>query len=44
MTMVNDRTFSRMVPYRTALVPEARVAAMPPKLASAPGSIGKKSP
>jgi hypothetical protein len=26
------------------LVPEARVAAMPPIVASAPGSIGKKMP
>jgi acyl-CoA thioester hydrolase len=29
-----------MVPYRTALVPDARVEAMPPIEASAPGSIG----
>src|SRR3954452_14535424 len=33
-----------MVPYRTALVPEARVDAMPPSEASAPGSIGKNTP
>ena len=33
-----------MVPYRTALVPDARVAAMPPREASAPGSMGKNSP
>src|SRR3546814_6667121 len=33
-----------MVPYRTALVPLARVATMPPIEASAPGSIGKNRP
>ena len=32
------RTFSLIVPYLTALVPEALVAAIPHKLASAPGS------
>jgi hypothetical protein len=29
-TTVSDSTFSRIVPQRTELVPEARVAAMPP--------------
>lgn len=32
-------TFSLIVPYLTALVPEALVADIPHKLASAPGSI-----
>ena len=32
------RTFSFMVPYRTALVPDAPVAAIPHRDASAPGS------
>lgn len=31
-------TFSLMVPYRTALVPDALVAAIPHRDASAPGS------
>ena len=31
------------MPYRTALVPDARVAAIPPNEASAPGSTGKWS-
>ncbi len=39
-----DSTRSRIVPYLTALVPEARVAAIPPIVASAPGSVGKNSP
>ena len=43
-TTPSDSTTSFIVPYRTALVPEARVAAMPPREASAPGSMGKKSP
>ena len=33
-----------MVPYFTAIVPEAEVEAMPPIAALAPGSIGKKTP
>ena len=33
-----------IVPYFTAIVPEAEVAAIPPIDASAPGSIGKKIP
>ena len=32
------RTFSRIVPYLTAFVPEALVEHIPHKLASAPGS------
>src|SRR5436190_7166923 len=43
-TRVRPRTFSRIVPYRSAVVPEARVAAMPPIVASAPGSIGNMRP
>ena len=41
---MSDRTFSRIVPYRTAVVPEARVAAIPPRVASTPGSTEKKRP
>ena len=44
MTTVSPSTFSRIVPYRTAVVPDARVAAMPPIVASAPGSTGNISP
>jgi hypothetical protein len=44
ITTVRPKTFSRIVPYRTAVVPDARVAAMPPMVASAPGSIGNASP
>ena len=33
-----------IVPYLTAMVPEAEVAAIPPSAALAPGSIGKKTP
>ena len=44
ITACSDSTASRIVPYRTAVVPEARVAAMPPSVASAPGSSGKNSP
>eukprot|EP00967_Tisochrysis_lutea_P018763 scaffold21262_cov30-Tisochrysis_lutea.AAC.2 len=40
-TAVRPSTFSRMVPYRTAEVPEAPVATMPPMEASAPGSTEK---
>ena len=32
------------MPYFTAMVPEADVDAIPPKAASAPGSIGKNTP
>jgi hypothetical protein len=43
-TAVRLITFSLIVPYFTALVPDALVAAIPPIEASAPGSTGKKSP
>ena len=43
-TTVNPVTTVRIVPYLTAMVPEAEHAAMPPSAASAPGSIGKKTP
>ena len=33
-----------IVPYFTAMVPEAEVDAIPPIAAFAPGSIGKKTP
>ena len=33
-----------IVPYFTAIVPEAEVDAIPPNAASAPGSIGKNTP
>ena len=33
-----------IVPYFTAIVPEADVEAIPPIAALAPGSIGKKTP
>ena len=33
-----------IVPYFTAIVPEAEVEAIPPIAAFAPGSIGKKTP
>ena len=39
-----EAVFVAIVPERTALVPEARVAAMPPSEAFAPGSTGKKRP
>ena len=37
-------TFSRIEPYRTVVVPEAPVEAIPPKVASAPGSTEKNKP
>jgi hypothetical protein len=37
-------TLSRILPYLTVLVPEARVEAMPPSEASAPGSTVNMSP
>ena len=43
-TTLRPITTVRIVPYLTAIVPEADVAAMPPIEASAPGSIGKNSP
>ena len=33
-----------MLPYRTVLVPLARVAVIPPRVASAPGSTEKNNP
>lgn len=36
--------FSFIVPYFTAFVPDARVDAMPPNVASRPGSTGKNNP
>mmetsp|Transcript_9743 Transcript_9743/g.22986 ORF Transcript_9743/g.22986 Transcript_9743/m.22986 type:complete len:303 (+) Transcript_9743:650-1558(+) len=44
ITTVNPITLSRIVPYRTALVPDAAVAVIPPRVASAPGSTVKVSP
>ena len=38
------KTFSRIVPYKTAVVPDALVAAIPPKVAFAPGSTEKNNP
>ena len=43
-TATSETTLSRIVPYRTVVVPDAHVAAIPPSVASAPGSTGKKSP
>ena len=43
-TTVNPEITVRIVPYLTAIVPDADVDAIPPKAASAPGSIGKKTP
>ena len=43
-TTVNPVITVFMVPYFTAMVPEADVEAMPPIAAFAPGSIGKKTP
>ena len=43
-TAVSASTFSLIVPYRTAVVPDARVAVMPPIVASAPGSTGNIRP
>ena len=39
---VNPITTVRIVPYLTAIVPDAEHDAIPPKAAFAPGSIGKK--
>lgn len=44
ITAVSASTLSLMVPYLTVVVPLALVEAMPPSVASAPGSTGKKSP
>ena len=43
-TTVRPRTAVLMVPYLTAIVPDAEQAAIPPNEAFAPGSIGKKTP
>ena len=43
-TIVNPKTFVLIVPYLTAIVPEAEVEHMPPIDASAPGSMGKNTP
>ena len=43
-TTVRPEITVLIVPYLTAIVPEADVAAIPPRAASAPGSIGKKTP
>ena len=43
-TTSKPKTFSRIVPYLTAVVPEALVAAIPPSEAFAPGSTGKNKP
>mmetsp|Transcript_11009 Transcript_11009/g.36191 ORF Transcript_11009/g.36191 Transcript_11009/m.36191 type:complete len:496 (+) Transcript_11009:321-1808(+) len=43
-TAVMEMTLSRIVPYRTAVLPEQRQAHIPPMLAPGPGSSGKKSP
>ncbi len=44
ITTVIAKTFSRIDPYLTVVVPEAPVDAMPPKVASAPGSTEKNNP
>ena len=43
-TTVKPEITVLIVPYFTAIVPEADVDAIPPSAASAPGSIGKKTP
>ena len=43
-TTVRLRTQSFIVPYLTALVPEAEVAIIPPMCAFGPGSTGRKRP
>ena len=43
-TTVNPMTTVCIVPYLTAIVPDAEQAAIPPSAALAPGSIGKKTP
>ena len=44
ITAVSAKTLSRIEPYRTVVVPAAPVAAMPPNVASAPGSTEKNNP
>ena len=43
-TTSRSLTWSRMMPYRTEVVPLAFVAAIPPSVASAPGSTVKNKP
>ena len=43
-TTVNPVITVFIVPYLTAIVPEAEVEAIPPIAAFAPGSIGKNTP
>ena len=43
-TTVRPRTVVHIVPYHTAIVPDAEQAVIPPKDALAPGSIGKNTP
>ena len=43
-TTVKPEITVLIVPYLTAIVPEAEVDAIPPSAASAPGSIGKNTP
>ena len=43
-TTVIAKTFSRIDPYLTVVVPEAPVDAIPPNVASAPGSTEKNKP
>ena len=43
-TTVRPEITVLIVPYFTAIVPDADVAAIPPRAASAPGSIGKNTP
>ena len=43
-TAVSAKTFSRIEPYLTVVVPAAPVEAMPPIVASAPGSTEKNKP
>ena len=43
-TTVKPEMTVRIVPYLTAIVPDAEVDAIHPNAASAPGSIGKKTP
>ena len=44
VTTVRLITSCFIAPYFTVVVPEAPVAAMPPNVASAPGSTGKNNP
>ena len=44
VTTLSPSTNCFIAPYFTVVVPDAPVDAMPPKLASAPGSTGKNKP